>query len=786
MRSDVRFAMRALRRQPLLAAAIVFTVGLAVGGNTALFSVFDGLLFRPLPYAGTERLVHVELPGEVRRLMTLDDFRAIDAALQSTPLFDLRADARATVLLEDGAADVAAWNLRPAQISPSLLRQLGVAPAAGRLLTGDDRPVMVGGFGDGSPRRAMIGFDLWQTRFGGRSDVLGTPVEIPGVILRRPIEVVGVMPREFAFPDGANLWVAATDSRTFNIARLAPGVAIDQARAALPRVEITPFREHLRPEGAFALGMLLAATGCLLLIAWVQVAGLLFARAAARAGEVGVRLALGASRGQIVRQFAVEGAILAAAALALAWILTPALTSALVALLPDTLTRGQLLAPDLRAFGFSMLLSAAGVLVLAVVPAEIVRRSSPLALVRGTTLERVASGAGRTRLAMLAAQLAVTTTLLYMSALAVHSFEAIAGVDLGFDPDRVVAVQLPPTTVAGSTPAERRAHLDRQVAQWGETLDALRALPGIDAAAGGPMPFRSSILSGGAGMAVTSPDLPGQLVADYGVITPDYVRVLRLHVIDGVVPDERVLPGMGPQAVVNAAMAREIAPAGSAVGRQVTVNSRTATIAAVVADFRTARPDRPVDAAVLLLVRRPQGGYVLARLAPEAPMDATLAAIRTTTDRVWPTNPSREVLVVSEFSARAIAEYRARAVLLALVGALCLPLAFAGIAGAVSYAVSLRTREIGIRVALGAGPAQIRRTIARGGLAAIAAGLAAGLAAGAIAGRAMQAWLFGVSALDAVSIVAASIVLSAVALAAMALPARHALRVAPAEALRTP
>jgi putative ABC transport system permease protein len=779
---DITAAVRSLRRQLVLSIAVVLTVGLAVAGNTALFSVFDGLLFRPLPYPDADRLMHVEVPFATRQTLRPDQVRALDTALETTPLFDVRGRAGDAVLLEDGAADVTEWRLRPAEITPRLLSLLGIVPAAGRLLSDDDLNV--------SPRRVMIGFHLWQTRFGGSRAALNTPVEIPGVILQRRLEIVGVMPAGMAFPGGANLWIAGPASGRANTARLAPNVTLEQARATLPRVEITPLREHLRPDGAMALSVLIGATACLLVVAWVQVAALLFARAAARTSEIGVRLALGASRGQLVRQFVAEGAVLAAGALALSWLIAPALTSALIHLLPDETTRGQALTPDGRTFLFSIVLSAAGVIVLSLVPAALVRRSSPLDLLRGGGQGRSTAGTARTRLGMLVAQLAVTTTLLYMSGLALRSFDAIAAVDLGFDPDRVVAVQLPPTTVVGSTMEERRAHITRQVQQWNETLEALRELPGIASAGGGRLPFHASILLSGAGMPVTSPALSGTVLADYGTMTPDYVRVMRLRVVEGRVPreEEMISPpqalGAGSRVVINQTMARTLAPGASAVGLPLTVNSRTVTVAAVVEDFKSTRPDLPVAPAVMLVQRRPQGGYVLARVADDVSMDQTLVAIRTTMDRIWPVNPSRDVMVVSDLAARAIADYRARALLLGLIGALCLPLAFAGVAGAASYAVAQRTREIAIRVALGARPAHIRQTVIGGGMAAVGVALLAGIAGGVLVGRAMSAFLFGVSAANAWTMAGVSAVLLMVALVAMWIPARRAMRVQAAEALR--
>ena len=779
---DIAAAVRSLRRQLILSITVVVTVGFAVAGNTALFSVFDGLLFRPLPYPEADRLVHVELPLSARRTLPADQVEVLDTAIEASPIFDVRGRAGATVLLEDGAADVTAWRLQPAEITPRLLPVLGIVPAAGRLLTDADAGV--------KPRRVMIGWDLWQARFGGDEAVLNAAVEIPGVILRERLQIVGVMPSSMAFPDGANLWLAGPTNGRANIARLAPGATLDQARAALPHVDVTTLREHVRPNGAFALAVLLAATACLLVVAWVQVAALLFARAAARMSEIGVQLALGASRGRLVRQFVAEGAVLAAAALACSWLVAPAMTSALIRLLPGEMTRGQALAPDLRTFLFSVVVSAAGVIVLSLIPAMLVRRSSPVDLLRSGGHGRATAGTARTRMSMLVAQLAVTTTLLYMSGLALRSFDAIGAVDLGFDPDRVVAVQLPPTTVTGATTEERRAHINRQVEQWNQTLETLRGLPGIETAAGGRLPFHSSILVSGAGTAVTSPALQDKVLVDYGTMTPDYVRVMRLRVVDGRVPEENELSsstqrlGAGSHVVINQAMARVLTPAGSVVGVPLHVNSRDVTVAAVVADFRTSRPDVPVAPAVFLLQRRPQGGYVLARVADDAPIDQALVAIRTTMDQVWPSNPTRDVMVVSDLASRAIADYRARALLLGLIGALCLPLAFAGIAGATSYAVAERTREIGIRVALGAQPAHIRQAIIGSGVAAVSLSLLAGISGGVLIGRAMSAFLFGVNPANPWTMAGVSAVLLVVALIAMLMPARRAMRMQAAEALR--
>jgi putative ABC transport system permease protein len=262
---------------------------------------------------------------------------------------------------------------------------------------------------------------------------------------------------------------------------------------------------------------------------------------------------------------------------------------------------------------------------------------------------------------------------------------------------------------------------------------------------------------------------------------------MRLTVTAGRVPGEDELAAGEPQAIVNETLARRLESAlpGPSVGRRVDVNRRTVRVAAVVADFATSRPDRPVEPFIGPLQRRPQGGFILARLEDRGSADTAVAAIGSTFDRIWPDNPSREVFVLSDLTRRAISDYRARAVLLGLIGLLCVPLALAGIAGALSYATSQRLREIGIRLALGAEPRDIRRRVVGRAFAALGLGFALGLGGGVLMGRLMSAYLFGVRAADPVTVSSVAVVLALVAWLAALWPARNAGRIEPAQALRS-
>jgi ABC-type antimicrobial peptide transport system permease subunit len=240
------------------------------------------------------------------------------------------------------------------------------------------------------------------------------------------------------------------------------------------------------------------------------------------------------------------------------------------------------------------------------------------------------------------------------------------------------------------------------------------------------------------------------------------------------------------QALVNATLARQLASLGAVVGQQVTVNNATLRVAGVVKDFRSRRPDLPVDPEILTLARPPAApqAFVLARLAPGAEPENTVAAVRATFDRIWTNDPSRELLFATDLADRAVADYRARATMLGLIGVMCLPLALVGIAGSLSYAIEQRRREIGIRLALGASPADIRGVVFRAAAAAVGLGLAIGLVGGALMGRVMSAYLFGVTAVDLSTVAGVTMLLAALGWLAAWVPGRRAARIEPAMALR--
>jgi putative ABC transport system permease protein len=423
MLADLRDATRQIRRRSLVSAGIVAIIAIAVATNTALFAVVDGLLLKPLPYRDSERLVSLRLPlPNAQRLTSADRIRLREAVEQTALLADRAVEGPGGLF--DGQGDLTLIN---SAVSSNFFELLGVRPAFGNSLPADDQP------GEGVPT-VVIGDTLWRTRFGADPAIVGRPTVLDG----RHVVVAGVMPPGFAFPRGTNIWspVGPFQRQALpSVARLADGVTIDGVRKALSPVEVRPLREAVRPRGGLTLVLLLAGSAFLLLIGWTQVAALQLARFPARSREVGVRLALGASRTRLIRQFAVEGVVLSVGALAVAWPLASGLTDAVATLLPPEMMRGQQVPTDVRVFLFACGLSAAGVMACAVGPAAWLIRHPVADSLKGEGFARRGRPIGwRLRRVLITGQLAVTALLLYMAGLAAHAFVSVEYVDLGFQP----------------------------------------------------------------------------------------------------------------------------------------------------------------------------------------------------------------------------------------------------------------------------------------------------------------------------------------------------------------
>ena len=758
-RQDLRYALRQIGRHRLVSLGVLAIIATAVATNTALFAIVDGLLLKPLPYRDRARLVFLTLPVATAQRLTPPDRSRVRAVVQETPLLTDRA-IEGFAGLFDGQGDLALVN---SAVSSNLFDLLGVRPLVGRGVLPDD----VGT----EPPSIVIGYALWRAQFAADVGIVGRRTALAG----RDVVVVGVMPPEFDFPRGTNVWSAAGQFQRQSlpsVARLADHVTVTQLARALAPVEVRPLRDAVRPKGALTLVLLLAGSGFLLLIAWTQVAALQFARFPNRLREIGVRLALGASRIRLFRQFAVEGLVLSIAALGVAWLLSLTFTGVATALLPAEMIRGQHVVADIRVFAFACTLSAVGVVVCAAAPALMLLRYPAADSLRGELFTRQGRSAGsRIRVALLTGQLAVTALLLYTAGLATHAFVAVERLDLGFEPGGLYVVS-PPRDPADGTAAPAIRYQQRILA----LLDTVRQLPGVKGAAGGTTyPLRP----GGfvAGLSLPRAPLWTPMTVRMNYVTPDYFEVLRVPMLSGQKPTG--VDGRGA-AVVNQTLARALAVHGQVIGQHIAVGGFEGEVVGVVGDCVNDRPDQAPEPQVY--VSNPIGiSLVIARVGDAA---ATVALVQSVVDRLAYPARGRVVRAIEDDRRRASSDYRARMLLLVVLAAVGISVAVLGVAGGLYHEVRQKTHTIAIRVALGAEGRNITWGILRRALGWAAGAAVAGSLAGAAVGRAAHSLLFNVAGFDSVTALAVCSVLSGVAVAASYPAVRQALAVDPATALR--
>ena len=478
---DLRLAFRSVRRRTAVSSAVVGAVALAVAITTALFSVLDGLLFRPLPFHDPDRLVAVDyrlVDGRLPELVYVRELasrrEALREAVERSPLIAGAAQAGfATFFDPDEARDLA---IEVHGVDARLLPLLGLSPQLGVGFSVDDErsPAALSRMAR-DPLPVIIGFDLWRRLYGADPGVLGVR-ELAG----RSVRIVGVMAAGVKFPGETNVWapVPSTRARPPTYVRLAPEATIEQLASIFPELQFTPLREAMHVGESRALPMLFGAAGLLLIVTWVQVAALMFSGSLGQIHEVGVRLALGARRAHLVRQRAIESALLAAAAFTIAWLAVRPLTAFVVNVLPAELRHGQYLSPDLRAFAFGCAISLLGFFLLTLAPLGAVGRVSPLGLLN----RRVADARFRVerwRFAVLVGQMTLTGLLLYLSGLAVHSFVQASSFDYGFDAENVLIFTPPPWAGLNATNEQLVAGFAEHNRKGRESVEVLQNIPGV-------------------------------------------------------------------------------------------------------------------------------------------------------------------------------------------------------------------------------------------------------------------------------------------------------------------
>jgi predicted permease len=799
---DLRYAARGLRRTPVFTAVAVLTVALGIGANTALFTVVNAVLLRPLPYRDPGGLVTVLHTGA-------NPVAPANYADWRDQSHSFEAMAAAEYWSPNLTGSDPPEHLNGLHLTANLLPMLGIPPALGRVfVSGEDR--------EGAEHEVVLSYRLWQRRFAGDPRVLGQAIRLNN----EAYTVVGVMPREFQFAPfwatRAELWaplalggrIHSRDANSLRIfARLAPGVTLAAARSEMALtsarlearfpgtnrgVRVTPLKENVVGPIEAPLQMALGAVAFVLLIACTNVAHMLLARTSERQKEIAIRTALGAARSRIVSQMLAESLLIATLGGVCGLVLALWGTRALVALGPRQLPRLDTVAVDGRTILFLAAATLLTALLFGVAPAF---RAAAVGL-SGAMKEGGRDGSGsvrrnRLRNLLVASEFALAFLLLIGAGLMVRSFAALQSIDPGFDPHHVLSMVV---SVAGSAEAEphRRELFYRQL------LERVRQLPGVQTAGAiNHLPLAGDIWGWSFLIEGRPKPKPGELpAAVYRIAMPGYFETMRLPVLRGrpiAEQDDSRAPGV---VLVNQRAAELYWPGHDPIGQRINFGNTPPiwlTVIGIVKDARQdewAAPAQP-EAYLAALQNRefleaPGAHFAYLTLTVRTagnPADLAPEIKRT----VWAFDrnlPISEVLTMDQAVADANAQPRFEMLLLGIFGAIALALAAAGIYGVMNYAVSRRTHEIGIRMSLGATRASVLGMVIRQGMTPAAAGAVAGAMGARLLAHALEKILYGVQPGDPLTFGGAAAVLGLTALLAVAAAARRAMRIEPVAALR--
>jgi predicted permease len=797
--SDLRYGTRLFRKSPLFTFVAVATLALGIGANTVIFSVLDAVVIRSLPYDAADRVVVVwedvsraGFPRNTPAPANFADWRRMNRTF---------ADMAAT----RGASASVTGDGLPEQIigratTPNFFSVLGVRPLFGRTFTEtEDR--------DGA-RVAVISYGLWQRRFGGDPGVVGRAV----LLNDTRHEVIGVMPRAFVFRNrDVDYWIpinfspaqaAERGSHYLNVVgRLKPGVSLDAARADMqsiartlaeqyPRenrdvgVVLVPAKEDMLGNTRLELLVLMAAAVAVLLIACANLASLLLSRSAGRRGELAVRAALGATRGRLARQLAVEGLLLSAAGAAAGLALMPLGTSLLSNLVPIGVAAPNLSPSDWRLLVFTIGVAVATGLAVSVAPALQAGRLSLHDALQQQARAAIGIGNRLTRDGLVVLQIAAAVVLLVATGLMVRTIVNLHAIDVGFQPARLL-------TMRTTLPRPRYADPQNRLAFYERVLAGVRTLPGVeDAAYASTLPFTSQGNTSWFGIEGRAPTPDRINDALFRAATPRYLRTLGVTLLEGRLIDDRDGAGSPRVVVINETLARQFFPNESPLGHRLQFSTRERpfhTVVGVVRDVRERGYQASLKPGVYLsIAQAPEvwavPEYLVIRTRDRAG-DVSDAARRVIAG-VDPTQPIAAVRWMEEILDLEVADRYQQMVLLGAFAGLALVLASLGLYGLLAYTVAQRSREIGLRIALGATARQVVALMAVRGIVLAAIGLSLGVVAGSAAARAMRTVLFGVAAGDLFTFGAVVALLGIVALIACVVPAVRAARVDPMLVLR--
>jgi predicted permease len=807
---DIRYGVRTLAKSPGFTAVAVVTLALGIGANSAIFSVVNGLLLRPLPYRDSDRLaiIWTHSPGAnvVQDWPSPGHFSAIKS---QTSAFESLAIAQSTSY--NLAGETTPERIDALRVSSDIFPLLGAQPLLGRVFLPEED-------GPGTTPTVVLSYGFWQRRFGGDRGVPGRTLTLNG----KPYTVVGVMPADFSLgyevmptvdsvqqPDvlvplmfDAKQWEEQGDENYNILARLKPGATVAQAQAELNAVahhleqqfperyppsrafsfSVRPLLEQVVGDVRLALLILLGAVGFVLLIACANVANLQLARATVREKEMAVRAALGAGRWRITRQLLTESVVLSFAGGALGLLVAYWGLDALRALDPGNIPRLQNITLDGRVLSFTFGVAVVTGVLFGLAPAL---RSSRVNL--GETLKEggrsAVGGHGRLRDALVVAEIALSLVLLAGAGLLVRSFARVEQVEPGFDARNVLSMRF---SVAGT------AHKGEQSGEfYRQLLERVRHLPGVESAGvASTVPLSSSISWGEITIEGYSP-ASGQaaIQSDLRAAGVGYFETMKIPLVSGRHFDEHDTKDSTPVVIIDEHMARTYWPGQDPVGKRLKTGLLDShepwlTVVGVVGNVKQYALD--ADSRVALYVPHQQypisTAYMVVRTSVEP--QSLVSAVTQEARSLDPNVPVFDVKTMEQRLSESLARRRFAMLSLALFALVAMVLAAVGIYGVISYSVAQRTREIGVRVALGARTRDVHALVIRQGMTLALFGVVVGLAGAAGLTRLMSSLLFGVSATDPLTFAAITLLLAAVVLLACYVPARRAAKVDPMVALR--
>ena len=802
---DLRYGFRSLLKSKSFTLVAVLALALGIGANSAIFSVVNAVLLRPLPFESPEQLMTVQ--GRDERDGSLSDEHSypnyIDLRDQSRSFAHVAAYSRSTAFITGGEEPE---RVRGLIASADLFPLLGVQPALGRVYTREEEQ-------PGGRRVVVLSYGLWQRRFGSDPKIVGQEIPLGG----SPSLVLGVMPRGFNYPLGGenyDFWMPLASSISPAsltgrasvslplVARLKAGVPIEQAQAEAVTIAsrlatqypesnagqsyaLKPLHENLVGELRPALLVLLGAVGCVLLIACANVANLLLARAAGRQKEISIRTALGASRWRIVRQLLTESLLLAVMGGTLGLLIAMWGIDLLLAASPADLPRVNEIALDARAVAFTVATTLLTGIIFGLAPAlQSSKTDLNEALKDGGRGSSEGGARNKLRGALVVAEVAMSLVLLVGAGLLGQSFLRLLNVPPGFNPERVMTLDL----TMGRTKYPEAA---QQVNFLQNLLQRVSTLPGVEAAGVvNPLPLNGNFDAYTFEISGRAPAAPGERPgADRRVVSADYFRAMNIPVRQGRAFSERDVRDAPAVVVINDTFARSHFPGMEPLGQRIVFtdapNASPREVVGVVADVRHAGLDEPAGLEYYVPYNQAPATRVtlVARTTSSDPA-SIMPALRGAIRELDKDLPLWNVRTMNTLLSESVARRRFNMTLLGIFALVALLLASLGIYGVMSYLVTQRTHEIGIRLALGAQPADVLKMVLKQGMLLVGVGVALGLVCAFVLTRSMSSLLYGVSASDPRTFGVITFILVLVAFAANYIPARRATKVDPMVALR--